>query len=320
MTTGILNSRIAETPIAVIDFETTGLVAGYDRVIEVSVVRLDPGESPRLVFDSLINPERPVAATEIHGITDEDVENAPAFRDIAGEVLESCSGCVVAAYNVYFDIKFLHSELAEAGVDHQTPHFCVMYMRPMLGLGGRCKLEEACRVHGIPYNSSHVASHDALAAGNLLRHYWGDLGERGVNTFADLSALKKYKFSESFGLIPFPKPETFGLKRIKHGDKILSRSGFAVKEDPVQRALGSYWEMLKAVLSDLEVSDSELAEMHAERSRGGLKEEQIRVLHAKAMASLMMQFASDQWLDDGEARKLTKLHHCLAKLGWAPGM
>ena len=33
----------------------------------------------------------------------------------------------------------------------------------------------------------------------------------------------------------------------------------------------------------------------------------------------MSQFASDQWLDDSEARKLRKLHNCLAKLGWAPG-
>ena len=67
---GIKDRRIAETPVAIIDFETTGLTAGFDRVIEVSVVRVDPGEQPRLVFDTLVNPHRPVAATEIHGITD----------------------------------------------------------------------------------------------------------------------------------------------------------------------------------------------------------------------------------------------------------
>ena len=53
---GILDYTIAESPIAVIDFETTGLHPGGDRVVEASVVRLEPGEEPRLVFDSLVNP------------------------------------------------------------------------------------------------------------------------------------------------------------------------------------------------------------------------------------------------------------------------
>ena len=58
---GIYERRIEETPIAIIDFETTGLTAGVDRVIEVSVVKLDPGGHPIPVFDTLINPMRPVA-------------------------------------------------------------------------------------------------------------------------------------------------------------------------------------------------------------------------------------------------------------------
>lgn len=67
MTTGISSLRIADTPVAVIDFETTGLTPGYDRVVEVSIVRIDPGSKPRVVFDTLVNPARPMAATEIHG-------------------------------------------------------------------------------------------------------------------------------------------------------------------------------------------------------------------------------------------------------------
>lgn len=67
---GIDNRPVADTPVAVIDFETTGLTVGYDRVVEASVVRIDPGGEARLLFDSLINPGRSVAATEIsrHGL------------------------------------------------------------------------------------------------------------------------------------------------------------------------------------------------------------------------------------------------------------
>ena len=59
---GVLDLRIDETPVAVFDFETTGLSAGPDRVIEVSIVRLEPGRDPVLALDTLVRPNRPVAA------------------------------------------------------------------------------------------------------------------------------------------------------------------------------------------------------------------------------------------------------------------
>ncbi|MFM7923727.1 MAG: exonuclease domain-containing protein [Planctomycetaceae bacterium] len=105
---GILGRVIAETPVAVLDFETTGLTPGGDRVVEVSVVRVDPGGGPpRLVLDSLVNPGRPMGATEVHGIRDADVRSAPRFHEISDELVRATAGCVVAAYNAYFDMRFL---------------------------------------------------------------------------------------------------------------------------------------------------------------------------------------------------------------------
>lgn len=114
--------RIADTSFAILDFETTGLSPGADRVLEISVVRLDPGQQPRLVFDTLVNPQRPVSPTEIHGITDADVADAPRFQDIAGDLLDAIAGCVVAAYNVYFDMRFLQYELSLHGIRQSPPH------------------------------------------------------------------------------------------------------------------------------------------------------------------------------------------------------
>src|SRR5205823_1336116 len=150
MARGIVERQLCGGPVAIIDFETTGLTPGADRVIEVAVARVDAHGDVRLVFDTLINPMRRVSATEIHGITDADVADAPRFADIAGELVGALSDCVVAAYNVYFDINFLNAELFGVGVDHEPPHFCLMYLRPMLGLGARCRLDVACQSHGIP--------------------------------------------------------------------------------------------------------------------------------------------------------------------------
>jgi DNA polymerase III subunit epsilon len=317
MADGVIQRRIAETPIAVIDFETTGLTPGADRVIEVSVVRVDPGEAPRLAFDTLVNPQRRVAATEIHGITDADVRDAPQFRDVAGELVEHLQGCVVASFNVYFDMPFLTFELGEVGARHVPPHFCLMYLRPMLDLGPRCRLEQACRDHGIGFDATHVAADDALAAAKLYALYRATLDRRGVATFADLARLRSYKFNRSFGNRPFADAAGHGLQR--HG-RVRSRSGHAAPAaDPARAALKAYWGALNSALADLEVTDEEVAAMRAERERGGLREEQVRVLHARAFASVLNQFTADGAIDDREARTLHRLQECLAKLGWAPG-
>jgi len=195
---GILDWPVLETPVAVIDFETTGLMAGADRVVEVSVVRLDPRSEPRLVLDSLVHPQRRVAATHIHGITDDDVIGAPTFAALAGDFVRAISGCVVAAHNVYFDMRFLRSELPAAGVEMLPPHLCTMYLRTMLGLGGRCRLEEACRCHGLEHPGAHEAASDAMIAAALMRIYLSEIRSRGLRTFRELAALRKYKFTSSF--------------------------------------------------------------------------------------------------------------------------
>ena len=315
MRQGIADRRIAETPVAVIDFETTGLTPGPDRVVEVSVVRIDPGEQPRLVFDTLVNPERRMAATEIHGITDAAVAHAPKFHEIAGDLIEATRDCVVAAYNVYFDIKFLNFELGRVKVGHEPPHFCLMYMRTMLQLGYRCKLHEACRAHGIDYEGTHVAADDAFAAAQLYGSFLPELDHRGISTFSELSRLRRYKFLKSFDSSPFSHPDAYGLRC---SQSVVSRAG-PQKVDPVRQAMSAYWDLLKTVLADLDITDEELAIAVAERERGGLTVDQIRALHARAFASVLSQFTHDQSLDDSEARKLKRLHACLAKLGWAPG-
>jgi DNA polymerase-3 subunit epsilon len=197
-TDGLRSRVIADVPVAVIDFETTGMWAGSDRVVEVAVVRIEHNREPELVLDTLVNPTQRMGCTWVHGITDRDVVDAPRFEQVAGRLLQAISGCVVAAYNVSFDLRFLEAELARVGVRHEFPHMCLMYLRPMLGLGKHCALSRACWSHGIPMGRAHAAAPDAHAAACLWTVYRNEIAGRNIRTFAELAAVKPYKFTGSF--------------------------------------------------------------------------------------------------------------------------
>ena len=324
---GVLDWGIEETPVAVIDFETTGLTPGGDRVVEVSVVRADPRQPPRLVLDTLVNPRRPVAATEIHGITDEDVVSAPTFSEIAGDFVRAIAGCVVASYNVYFDIRFLESEMRDANLAGIPPHFCLMYLRPMLGLGERCRLDVACREYGLSVPQVHMSACDAMAAAELMHLYLKHAPALGIRTFGDLRSLRDYKFVESFLLDPLSPEVAAGrspCSRLKsraprHGPVLVPSSMSSTGPVSVDQAMRVYWEALKVILGDVKITDEEVAFLTREKERLGLSEDRVRVLHARAFKSVISHVVDDNILDDSECRLLNKLFACLSRVGWAPG-
>jgi len=108
-----------KNPIVFFDLETTGINIAADRIVEISYLKVDLGgnETSKTI---LVNPEMPIPeqATAIHGITDEDVKNAPTFGEVAKNLARDFEGCDLAGYNsVKFDIPLLAEEFLRVGVD-----------------------------------------------------------------------------------------------------------------------------------------------------------------------------------------------------------
>lgn len=104
-----------------LDFETTGLDCIIGKVVEIGAVRFSLGkEGPveEATMSCLVDPGIPIPwqAKAIHGISDEDVAGAPAFRDVANTLLELAKGTVIVGHNVRFDLSFLDAELLRAGL------------------------------------------------------------------------------------------------------------------------------------------------------------------------------------------------------------
>jgi DNA polymerase III subunit epsilon len=106
-------------PIAFIDLETTGVSLSSDRIVEIAIIKLLPDNS-RLVKRKIINPQMPIpkASSDIHGITDEMVKDAPIFKQVANEVKVFIEGCDLGGYNSNrFDIPILMEEFLRTGIE-----------------------------------------------------------------------------------------------------------------------------------------------------------------------------------------------------------
>ena len=112
-----------------LDFETTGLDPARERVVEIGAIRFVPvtaglsGAEGRRATElgamaSLVKPgiRMPREVIAIHGITDEDVEDAPPFKEVAPALSALASGAYIVAHNAPFDLAFLRAELARAGL------------------------------------------------------------------------------------------------------------------------------------------------------------------------------------------------------------
>ena len=106
-------------PIAFFDLETTGINIVNDRIVEISILKVDP-DGTEETKTYRVNPtiHIPEKTSKIHGIYDKDVVDAPTFKDIAREIVSFIEGCDLAGYNSnMFDVPLLAEELIRADVD-----------------------------------------------------------------------------------------------------------------------------------------------------------------------------------------------------------
>jgi len=110
---------IKNKPLAFFDLETTGTNLQNDRIVEISVVKIFP-DGEREVKTRLINPEMhiPEESSAIHGIRDEDVKDAPNFRQVSKNLFIYLEGCDLGGYNIAkFDVPMLMKEFSRAGMN-----------------------------------------------------------------------------------------------------------------------------------------------------------------------------------------------------------
>lgn len=156
---------------AIVDIETTGGYAQGHRITEIAIAIFD-GEQMVDWFESLVNPgiHIPVHITALTGITNEMVEDAPTFEDIAPQVHSLLQPCVFVAHNVNFDYSFVRHQLAAAGIEWNAKKLCTVRLsRKILPGFPSYSLSSLCAELGIDQKIKHRAGADTLATVEVFK-------------------------------------------------------------------------------------------------------------------------------------------------------
>ncbi len=159
-----------QTMYAIIDIETTGGSARFEKITEIAIY-LHDGKQITGEFVSLVNPERniPYFITNLTGITNEMVEDAPRFFEIAKNVVELTEGRTFVAHNARFDYSFIRQEFKSLGFNYKRNILDTVALSRKLLPGHRSySLGNICEDLRISINGRHRAAGDALATVKLF--------------------------------------------------------------------------------------------------------------------------------------------------------
>lgn len=155
---------------AILDIETTGGSPKFEKITEIAIYVHD-GTSVTDQYVTLINPERniPYFITSLTGITNEMVEDAPRFYEVARKIVEITEGATIVAHNARFDYSFLREEFKTLGFNFRRGLLDTVTLSRKLFPGyPSYSLGNICENLGIVIEDRHRAAGDALATVKLF--------------------------------------------------------------------------------------------------------------------------------------------------------
>ncbi|HMS64280.1 MAG TPA: exonuclease domain-containing protein [Ignavibacteria bacterium] len=275
---------ISDATFFVCDVETTGLSPVYNRLTEISILKIQNGEILDK-FTSLINPLQhiPREITNLTGISNETVINMPSFKDIAPKITaflkSENTALIFTGHNVAFDFKFLFHSFEREGVPFEMKTLCTCKLarRLLKGLKSKSLINVATHF-GIKFKRQHRAYDDALATSKILVNFLQILNdEYEFDSVEEILKFQNCKIYNNENKSPVLKRLNLSLKDFPKVPGVYfmkSRSGEIIyigKAKNLRERLSSYFRYnselpvkLKKLLNNIraieyEVTNSELS-------------------------------------------------------------
>jgi DNA polymerase-3 subunit epsilon len=229
----------------VVDIETTGNGFKGQKISEISIFLFD-GKKVIEEYTTLVNPEQniPPFITNLTGITNAMVRNAPKFYEVAKKIAEITKDTIFVAHNVNFDYNIIQAEFKSLGFDFKRKKLCTVRLsRKILPGLNSYSLGNICTDEKIPINGRHRAKGDAEATTELFRRLLERDDNFIINSFlnprsrqATLPPLIDKEVVDNL-------PETFGVYYFKNLAKEVIYVGKA--NNIKQRVISHFYDKKK---------------------------------------------------------------------------
>jgi ATP-dependent Lhr-like helicase len=316
--------ELGTTPFAVIDVETTGFSPRlHDRVLEVAVVRTAPDGTVEDSWVTLLNPERDLGPTHVHGLRGADIVDAPRFLDVAGDLADRLDGAVVVAHNLRFDLGFVHAEYTRLGAHPPTwPALCSLALSRELGTLGGGRLGDCLNAEGLGHDHAHSALGDATATAELLACYLRRASGLGITSLTELGCMPdEWHEPADWSVWPVtglarpraarPRPEASPLAQL-----IRHLPAHDLSNSSAPGELAAYLDLLDRALEDRRLTDTEAAALAETAAEWGLSRRDVHQAHAGYLRALAKTALADDVLTELEA---TDLADVAGALGFGAG-
>jgi len=302
---------IDDVAFAVMDVETTGLFPNrHDRIIEIAVIRIDPSGKVLDEYATLVNPQRDLGPTGVHGILAQDVMHAPVFEEIAGDVIALLPHAVLVGHNVRFDIRFLDAELNRVGCRlPDVPCLCTMRLvwQADPHIPSR-KLDVVCDHFAIPRDAAHTAYGDACATANLLTKCFALLGGAGEIPLSALGVEGKPPPRSCWPVLPvtgksYSRHQAARATSFEPGyiPRLVSKLPSGSTSSP---EIDEYLSLLDRALEDRRLTREEADELFVLAHDLGMDREQAEFAHFLYMRDLTRVALEDGVVTEVEKRDL----------------
>jgi len=312
---------------AVVDVETTGLSPMIDRVVEVGVVVTDRWGNVQLEYETLVNPDRDVGPTSIHGLTATMVSRAPRFAEIAGDLLNALSGSVWVGHNLPFDFRFLAAEYGRLGFAvPDVPRLCTMRLYRWVGPAIEShKLNRVCEACGVSLEGSHCAITDARATSQVLAHLLGEAEDFEIRDLSDLGQFGlagdvQWMFRQidaplRCGCTPLNRRQAGESAQRRQRDfiqQLVERLRPTPETEVGDGAIGLYLNLLDRVLEDRRIDSCEGEQLVSLAFDWGLSRGDAERAHREYLGMLVGTALEDGLMTDPEMTDLKSVADLLA--------
>ena len=264
------------------DVETTGFNKN-DRIVEIGFVTFKNGQLLE-EWSTLLNPQRDVGKSNIHGITASMVSTAPLFEEVVNDIFRIINGRVLVAHQFSFDARMLAQELNRLDVDGDLGKgFCTLIASRNLLPGTADSLAATCEALGIETIDAHSALGDARMTMQIFQKLFED-GQEVIQ--AKVNYDKNMNPARLLQREAFKRAPDDAIERIKAFTKKVP---FPTSDEKFV----AYLLLLNMAMQDLVISKEEEAELNHWAEDLGVSSAQVKTLHEGYLESFIQAALRD---------------------------